>query len=186
MLSLNSGQWNQLMARQPNGTILYQEVVSPFKANPNVTIEAEIANCAIKIAGTPEAVSIALDHVKSYLYKELQITERLRIKLEALVEIYPNLPDVMCEKHGVTIRDYQKSTMTLQFDGPSPGKANAWTEINDLLSSAHVSTFDVSFSIDLVPSLKKRLQIDQIQAYVKVCKDSPQLTICSFDKTKHE
>ena len=64
------------MTVQPNGTSLYQEVVSPFKANPNVTIETEIASCAVKISGTPEAVSSALDHVKSYLYKELQIMER--------------------------------------------------------------------------------------------------------------
>ena len=64
------------MTVQPNGTSLYQEVVSPFKANPNVTIETEISSCAIKISGTAEAVFIALDHMKSYLYKELQITER--------------------------------------------------------------------------------------------------------------
>ena len=109
-----------------------------------------------------------------------------RIKLEALVEIYPNLPDMMHEKHGVTIRDFQKSTMILQFDGPAPGKISAWTVINDLLSSAHVSTFDVSFSIALAPSFRKRLQIHQIQAYVRVSKDPPQLTICSFNESNHE
>ena len=105
-----------------------------------------------------------------------------RIKLEALVEIYPNLPDMMHEKHGVTIRDFQKSTMILHFDGPASGKISAWTEINDLLPSAHISTFSVSFSINLVPSFRKHLQIDQIQTYVRVCKDPPQLTICSFNK----
>ena len=109
-----------------------------------------------------------------------------RIKLEALVEIYPNLPDEIHEKHGVTIRDFKKSTMVLHFDGPSAGKVSAWTDVNDLLSSAHVSTFDVSFSIDLVPSFRKRLQIDRIQAYIKVCKDPPQLIICSFDANMHK
>ena len=109
-----------------------------------------------------------------------------RIKLEALVEIYPNLPDEIHEKHRVVIRNFEKSTMVLHFDGPSPGKESAWTEVNDLLSSAHVSTFNVSFSIDLVPSFRKRLQIDRIQAYVKVCKDPPQLTICSFDESMHK
>lgn len=64
------------MIMQPNGTSLYQEVVSPFKANPNVMIETEIASCAIKMSGTPEAICSALDHMKSYIYKELQITER--------------------------------------------------------------------------------------------------------------
>ena len=76
--------------------------------------------------------------------------------------------------------------MVLHFDGPSPGKESAWTEVNDLLSSVHVSTFDVSFSIDLVPSFRKRLQIDQIQACVKVCRDPPQITICSFDESTHQ
>ena len=76
VLNLDSRQWNQLMTMQPNGTSLYQEVVSPFKANPNIMIETEITSCAIKMSGTPEAVSSALDHVKSYIYKELQITER--------------------------------------------------------------------------------------------------------------
>ena len=109
-----------------------------------------------------------------------------RIKLEALVEIYPNLPNEIHEKHGVTIREFKTSTTVLHFDGPSPGKESAWTDVNDLLSSAHVSTFDVSFSIDLVPSFRKRLQIDQIQAYVKVCKDPLQVTICSFDESTHQ
>ena len=61
---------------QPDGTILYKEVISPLEANPNVMIETEIASCAIKMSGTPEAVSSALDHIKFYIYKELQIAER--------------------------------------------------------------------------------------------------------------
>ena len=106
--------------------------------------------------------------------------------MEALVEIHPNLPDVIREKYGVIMTEFNKETAVLHFDGPTSAKVSAWTEVYDLFSSAQISTFDISFSVHLVPSLRKRLQIDKCQTYLKMCKAPPQLTLCSFNKSEHQ
>ena len=105
--------------------------------------------------------------------------------MEALVELFPNLPEEIHERYGATIRDFNMESMVIHFDGSTTAKASAWTEIYNLLSSANISTFEIHFSASLVPSLRKRLQIDQIQTYVKL-RAPLQLTLCSFDGNEHE
>ena len=76
LLQLQPEQWNQLMTVQPSGRNLYQEIVSPFGTNPNVTIESLADNFAIKISGIPAAVSSAYEHVQHQMNKDIQIPDR--------------------------------------------------------------------------------------------------------------
>ena len=76
LLQLQPEQWNQLMTVQPSGRSLYQEIVLPFKTNPNVAIKIVPDSYMLQISGVPAAVSGAYEHIQSQLSKDLHISDR--------------------------------------------------------------------------------------------------------------
>ena len=197
------------MTVQSNGTSLYQEIITPFKANPHVTIEIIPNSCTVKISGVPEAVTSAFDHFQHHMSKTIKVTDRwvpliiigyykiiisfqtytYRIKMEALVEVFPTLPMEIHSKYGITMDGYAVDSTEIQFSGPPQAKMSALTEVNSLLLSAIVECVDVKFSLNLILSLRKRLTSDGIRTFVKLCPTgglSNQVMVCSFDKSMHE
>ena len=76
LLQLQPEQWNQLMTAQSSGKSLYQEIISPFKTNPNVAIKIAPDSYMLQISGVPAAVSSAYEHIRSQLSKDLHISDR--------------------------------------------------------------------------------------------------------------
>ena len=64
------------MTVQSSGKSLYQEIILPFKINPNVIIEILADRFMLKISGMPAAVSSAFEHVQNQLSKDLPISDR--------------------------------------------------------------------------------------------------------------
>ena len=75
-IQLQPEQWNQLMTVQSAGKSRYQEIVFPFKSNPNVTVEILADRFMLKISGVPAAVSSVYEHVQNQLSKDLPISDR--------------------------------------------------------------------------------------------------------------
>ena len=68
-------------------------------------------------------------------------------------------------------------------------KTNAWIEVNNLFVSAMVAHVHVNYGMKLVPSLRKRLKSEGIEAFVKpnmLDGSSNQVIVCSFDHSVHE
>ena len=75
-MDLNQQQWNHLTIKRESGTMLLQEIIAPFKTNPNVKIELQVETCSIKICGVPDAVISAHDHITNQLHKDLHVQTR--------------------------------------------------------------------------------------------------------------
>ena len=108
--------------------------------------------------------------------------------MEALVELYPRLPEEMLSKYGVTITGFSAESSVIHFEGGA-SQINAWTEVNKLVSSALVSQVDITFPLALLRSLRKCFNISSIPVFVKPCQivGLPiQVTICSFSKYKFD
>ena len=76
MLPLQPEQWNQLMMVQSSGKSLYQEIILPFKTNPNVAIKIAPDSYMLQISGISAAVSSAYEHIQNQLSKDLHISDR--------------------------------------------------------------------------------------------------------------
>ena len=75
-MSLDESQWNHLTNRDKSGTMILQEVIAPFKTNPNVDIQLQFESCGIKISGVPDAVISAYDHITGQLNKDIHVKSR--------------------------------------------------------------------------------------------------------------
>ncbi len=75
-MTLQPSQWNQLMKVDHDGSSPYQQLSLPFKTNPNVKIEPVIEQHALRLVGTPEAVSTAYKHFADALNRELHMVDR--------------------------------------------------------------------------------------------------------------
>ena len=118
------------------------------------------------------------------LYKQIFFR---RIKMEALVELYPQLPKEISSKYGVTMTGFSAESSVIHFEGAtSESQFNAWTEVNKLVSSAIVSQIDINFPPTLLTSLRKYFLYSSIPVYIKPCETVCQVVVCSFDKYKHD
>ena len=109
--------------------------------------------------------------------------------MNALLEIFPTLPRDISVKYGVTMSGFNGDSTVIHFDGPAASKTCAWTEINNLISSAMISCVDFRFPIDLISSLRKCLQSENVPTYIRPYRMDAglsQVIVCSFDKAKHE
>ena len=75
-LLLQPGQWNQLMKINEHGSSVFQELIVPFKCNPNVQIQSIMDQLVIRFVGVQDAVLAAYKHVADALNKELHIKDR--------------------------------------------------------------------------------------------------------------
>ena len=109
--------------------------------------------------------------------------------MEALVELFPRLPEEIFSRHRATVSGFNLESTVIHFDGPTTAQTSAWTEVNNLLSSAVATCVDINYSVTLISSLRKRLQSDGIPTFVKPCgaiELPSQMILCSFDRYKHE
>lgn len=72
-IHLNSTQCNLLTAIRPSGTSLYQELMQPFKANPNVKIELLLAEVSLCFTGKKDAVESASSHFSAHLQQLIPV-----------------------------------------------------------------------------------------------------------------
>ena len=79
-MELKPDQWNKLMNVGPHGASLFQELIGPFKSNPNVAIEPIIDQLTIRFMGVHDAVWSAYRHIANQLNKELHISDRSVIR----------------------------------------------------------------------------------------------------------
>ena len=75
-MKLQPDKWNKLMNVGPHGASLFQELIGPFKSNPNVTIQPLIDQLTIRFVGVRDAVWSAYSHIANQLNKELHISDR--------------------------------------------------------------------------------------------------------------
>ena len=102
LLKLPPEQWNQLMTVQTSGTSVYQDIIFPFRSNPNVKIEIEAGSCTLHITGEPNAVNSAYEHVLNHLSKELYVTDRYMTYYynEIYCIVFTNAPIVFLTDSG--------------------------------------------------------------------------------------
>ena len=82
VLKLDPNQWNTLMLVNPNsGTSLFQDVISPYKSNPNVIIQLVHENQSVKFSGKFDAVEDAYSTLKRQLNKELPVDKYVQCRL---------------------------------------------------------------------------------------------------------
>ena len=105
--------------------------------------------------------------------------------MEALVELYPKLPEEVFSKYGVTMTGFDAESSVVHFEGTS-AKDDAWTEVKALISSAVVTKMSINFPLALLASLKKFFHSCDILTYVKPVQQANQVILCSFDKFKHD
>ncbi len=108
--------------------------------------------------------------------------------MEALIELYPRLPQEIFSKYGVTLTGFSAESSVIHFEG-AVSQINAWAEINKLVSSAMVSQIEVTFPLSLIRSLRKCLSTSSIPVFVKPCQTvglTNQMIVCSFDKSKFD
>ena len=72
---LSSEDWNKLMLMRPDKTSLFQQLVLPYRTNPNVYIESHDAALTIYIVGMRDAVKDVKITIMSKLNKEITVEE---------------------------------------------------------------------------------------------------------------
>lgn len=72
---LSSEDWNKLMLMRPDKTSLFQQLVLPYRTNPNVHIESCVATLSICIVGMKEAVKDVKVTLLWELNKEITVEE---------------------------------------------------------------------------------------------------------------
>ena len=71
-LKLEPKQWNTLMmVKEGSSTTLFQEIMSPYKTNPNVMATPDYGQMFVKFKGKLEAVEDARKFLKKHLKQEL-------------------------------------------------------------------------------------------------------------------
>ena len=90
------------MTVQTSGTSVYQDIIFPFRSNPNVKIEIEAGSCTLHITGEPNAVNSAYEHVLNHLSKELYVTDRYMTYYynEIYCIVFTNAPIVFLTDSG--------------------------------------------------------------------------------------
>ena len=78
VFTCSPSQWNQLVMVNQHGHREMDDLVTPFKYNPNVFIH-EKPPMNLVFVGTTEAVNSAFDYFSSSLNKELSIDDRYSI-----------------------------------------------------------------------------------------------------------
>ena len=77
-LQIKQGQWDVLTAKQQDGTMLLDKLVSPFKINPNgiLVIQLQWDTSSIGISGVSDAVNFAYNHISYQLNRHLYVEDR--------------------------------------------------------------------------------------------------------------
>ena len=75
VIQLTSVQWNLLTAFDSAGSSLYQEVVQPFKTNPNVKVELLLDEVAVHFTGKQDAVESAHRHFNINLQRHVPVEQ---------------------------------------------------------------------------------------------------------------
>ena len=73
VIQLSSAECNLLTAINSAGSSLYQQLIQPFKANPNVKIELVLSEVAVHFTGEQEAVKSAHSHFRDNLQRHIPI-----------------------------------------------------------------------------------------------------------------
>ena len=108
--------------------------------------------------------------------------------MEALIALYPRLPQEIFSKYGVTMTGFSSESSVIHFEG-AISQINAWTEVNKLVSSALITQINVNFPLVLLTSLQKHFHSSGIPVFVKPCETAGlanQVVVCSFDKYKFD
>ena len=108
--------------------------------------------------------------------------------MEALVELYPRLPEELFSKYGVILTGFTAESSVIHFEGAA-SQINAWAEVKKLISSAVVSQIEVTFPLSLLQSVRKCFSCSGIPVFVKPCQTvglTNQVIVCSFDKSKFD
>lgn len=73
VITCSPEQWNRLLTVDAVGNSLFQELVYPFKSNPNVQIQPLYERQVIVITGQNEAVKIAKECIEKGLTKDTPV-----------------------------------------------------------------------------------------------------------------
>lgn len=108
--------------------------------------------------------------------------------MAALLELHPNLPSDISQKHHVSVSGYQEGSSAIRFEGAPASIEAARAEVDMLLCQSLITELDIPFPSVLLASLKKKLQVSGIQAHVSILSHSAvsKPTICSFSKDDHD
>ena len=80
------------MSVSPDGSSPYQDLIAPFKTNPNVDISPLMEQLAVRFVGMPDAVFSAYKHVADALNKTLHIDDKL--------VLFTSLSTLYCSLHA--------------------------------------------------------------------------------------
>ena len=71
LIQLNPPQWNLLIAMNSAKSNLFQELLQPFTANPDVKIDLDMDKAAIHFTGKPAAVQSAYTYFRNGLLNQI-------------------------------------------------------------------------------------------------------------------
>ena len=72
-MKLMPGQWNRLMMVGPGNTTLLEDMIIPYKDNPNITIHPVLEEKVLRFTGRDETVQSAFKYFTVQLKKDLEI-----------------------------------------------------------------------------------------------------------------
>ena len=72
-LQLSVGSWNKFMSLRPDGSSLFQQLIQPFHANPNVEIHTDMAASEVIIVGFKVAVQDAKKAIASEVCRVIPV-----------------------------------------------------------------------------------------------------------------
>jgi hypothetical protein len=73
VMKLLPGQFNRLMVVGPEGTNLLEDLITPYKDNPNISIQPALKERVLEFTGKGETVQSALKYFRAQLKKDLEI-----------------------------------------------------------------------------------------------------------------
>ena len=110
--------------------------------------------------------------------------------MAALMELFPQLPAEISKKYGTNMSGYHSDSSVIRFDGPPASVEAARRELDEIVCNSLKDEIRVEFPLKLLCSVKKRLQLENIQSYLESMSLSASQTsrvmLCSFSKSDHE
>lgn len=73
VMKLLPGQWNRLMIVGPADTTLLEDLITPYKDNPNISIQPMLAEKVLQFTGKEETVQSALKYFAVQLKRDLEV-----------------------------------------------------------------------------------------------------------------
>lgn len=115
-------------------------------------------------------------------------TFSFREVVRALLEIHPDLPKEMSVKYSVTLVGFQEGATLLKLDGSLTSISEARNKLDGLIEyfKKSIVPTKVSFTPNLLISVKKRFKNDGIAACLYHSQGCPDVTVCSFSSEDQE